>query len=242
MDECQTVFHGWGDLAFSLEIDPGMHDYWVTKVPDVIRACFETENQVGTMIWAWVDDAALIPGRGIENGRRDMPKIRYTESIYGGPGHGYVGDTVWGMVDAWRRPRPEWELCRQAYSPAQIPTAPLSPGPVRVPVFNQNVFENLNIYECRWAVGGKKGTVRADVPPRSQGTIVIPAEAGPEDILELRFFDGGRLREQLPAAVQASCGRDMEAGPAGGHRRREGPLPFGRVRRLSPRRRLRARL
>jgi hypothetical protein len=193
MDECQTVFHGWGDLAYSLEIDPGMHDYWITKVPDVIRACFETENQVGTMIWAWVDDAALIPGRGIENGRRDMPKIRYTESIYGGPGHGYVGDTVWGMVDAWRRPRPEWELCRQAYSPAQIPPAPLVPGPVRVPVFNQNVFENLNIYECRWAVGGKKGTVRADVPPRSEGTIAIPAEAGPVDMLELRFFDGGRF-------------------------------------------------
>jgi hypothetical protein len=192
MDECQTVFHGWGDLAYSLEIDPGMHDYWVTNVPDVIRACFETENQVGTMIWAWVDDAALIPGRGIENARRDMPRIRYTESIYAGPGHGYVGDTVWGMVDGWRRPRPEWELSRQVYSPAQIPTAPLAAGPVRVPVFNQNMFENLSIYECRWAVAGKKGTVRPDVPPQSKGTIVIPAEAGPDDILELRFFDGGR--------------------------------------------------
>ena len=126
MDECQTVFHGWGDLAVSLEIDPGMNDYWITHVADVVKACFETENQVGTMIWAWVDDAALIPGRGIENTRSDMPnKIRYTEPIYAGPGHGYVGDTVWGVVDAWRRPRPEWELCRQAYSPAQIATAPL---------------------------------------------------------------------------------------------------------------------
>jgi beta-galactosidase len=193
MDECQTVFHGWGDLAHSLEIDPGMHDYWVTGVPDVIRACFETENQVGTMIWAWVDDAFQIPGRGIENARRDLPRIRYTEPIYAGPGHGYVGDTVWGMVDGWRRPRPEWELSRQVYSPAQIPTAPLAPGPVRVSVFNQNVFENLDIYECRWTIAGKKGTVRAEVPPQSHGTIVIPAEAGPDDLLELRFFDGRRL-------------------------------------------------
>jgi beta-galactosidase len=193
MDECQTVFHGWGDLAVGLEVDPGMHDYWITHVADVVDACFETENQVGTMIWAWVDDAALVPGRGIENTRRDMPKIRYTEPIYAGPGHGYVGDTVWGMVDGWRRPRPEWELCRQAYSPVQIPAAPLTPGnPVRVPAFNQNVFENLALYECRWAVAGKSGTVRPDVPPRSEGTIVIPAEAGSGDTLELRFFDGGR--------------------------------------------------
>jgi hypothetical protein len=97
------------------------------------------------------------------------------------------------MVDGWRRPRPEWELARQVYSPVQIATAPLTAGPVRVPVFNQNVFENLAIYECRWAVAGMKGKARADVPPRSQGALVIPAEAGPDDLLELRFFDGARL-------------------------------------------------
>ena len=193
MDECQTVFHGWGDLAISLELDPGMHDYWVTGVPDVIRACFETENQVGTMIWAWVDDAFQIPGRGIGYWRRGLTPIRYTDAVYGGPGHGYVGDTVWGIVDGWRRPRPEWELCRQVYSPMQIPAAPLDPGPVRVPVFNQNVFENLDIYECRWRIGDRGGVVRADVPPRSGGTLVIPDNAGAEETLELRFFDGYRL-------------------------------------------------
>jgi len=193
MDECQTVFHGWGDLAISLELDPGMHDYWVEKVPDVVRACFETENQVGTMIWAWVDDAFQIPGRGIEYWRRDMTPIRYEDAVYAGPGHGYVGDCVWGIVDGWRRPRPEWERCRQVYSPIQIPTAPLAPGPVRVPVFNQNVFENLSIYDCRWTLGEHGGSLRPDVMPRSQGAIPIPAVASADDTLELRFYDGARL-------------------------------------------------
>lgn len=193
MDECETVFHGWGDLAQSLEIDPGMHDYWISGVPDVIRACFETENQVGTMIWAWVDDAFWVPGRGIGYWRRDMTPIRYMDAVYGGPGHGYVGDCAWGVVDAWRRPRPVWELCRQAYSPMQIPAEPLTPGPVRVPVFNQNVFENLNIYECRWSLAGKNGVVRVDVSPQSKGTIAMPIVTRPDDVLELRFFDGGRL-------------------------------------------------
>ena len=193
MDECQTVFHGWGDLAVSLEVDPGMHDYWVYKVPDVVKACFETENQVGTMIWAWVDDAFWVPGRGIGYWRRDMTPIRYMDAIYGGPGHGYVGDCAWGVVDGWRRPRPEWELCRQVYSPMQIPTAPLTPGPVRVPVSNQNVFENLKLYECRWALGGKSGVLRADVAPRGSGTIVIPVQARADDTLELQFYDGRRL-------------------------------------------------
>ena len=206
MDECQSVFHGWGDLAVSLEIDPGMHDYWITKVDDVVRACFETENQVGTMIWAWVDDAFQIPGRGIGYWRRDLPPIRYMDAVYGGPGHGYVGDCVWGLVDGWRRPRPEWELCRNVYSPVQIASDPLVPGPVRVPVFNQNVFENLSLYECRWTVGGESGIVRADVTPRSKGVLEIPAIGKPGDILELRFFDGQRmfLSARLPFRARAA--------------------------------------
>ena len=205
MDECQSVFHGWGDLAVSLEIDPGMHDYWITKVDDVVKACFETENQVGTMIWAWVDDAFQIPGRGIGYWRRDLPPIRYMDAIYGGPGHGYVGDCVWGLVDRWRRPRPEWELCRNVYAPVQIAADPLVPGPVRVPVFNQNVFENLSLYECRWTVGGESGIVRADVTPRSKGVIEIPAIGKPGDTLDLRFFDGQRMivGARLPFKVHA---------------------------------------
>lgn len=216
MDECQSVFHGWGDLAYSLEIDPGLHDYWITKVDDVIRACFETENQVGTMIWAWVDDAFQIPGRGIGYWRRDLPQIRYEDAVYGGPGHGYVGDCVWGLVDGWRRPRPEWELCRQVYSPVQIAADPLTPGPVRVPVFNQNVFENLRLYDCRWTLAGKSGTVRADVAPRSNGRLEIAAEAKPGDILELRFFDGERLVTSFRLPFQARAIEPWALGrPAG---------------------------
>ncbi len=194
MDECQTVFHGWGDLATSLELDPGMHDYWIYHVPEVIRASFEAPNQVGTMIWAWVDDAFQIPGRGIENTRRDMPTgIRYSEPLYAGPGHGYVGDTVWGMVDGWRRPRPEWELSRQAYSPMQVTAEALAPGPVRVPIFNQNVFENLSRCELRWSVAGRVGVVRPDVAPRSSAVVALPVAAAADDVLDLRLFDGARL-------------------------------------------------
>jgi beta-galactosidase len=208
MDECQSVFHGWGDLAYSLEIDPGLHDYWITKVDDIVRACFETENQVGTMIWAWVDDAFQIPGRGIGYWRRDMPPIRYEDAVYSGPGHGYVGDCVWGLVDGWRRPRPEWELCRQVYSPVQIASDPLASGPVRVPIFNQNVYENLARYECRWTVAGKSGTARADVAPRSAGRLDLPAEARPGDILELSFVEGQRLVASFRLPFQS---RPMES-------------------------------
>jgi beta-galactosidase len=144
------------------------------------------------MIWAWVDDAFQVPGRGIGYWRRDMTPIRYEDAVYAGAGHGYVGDCVWGVVDGWRRPRPEWELCRKVYSPVQVASEPLPPGPVRVPVFNQNVFENLSLYACRWSVAGKSGVARADAAPRSSGFLVLPVEAKPDDVVGLEFFDGER--------------------------------------------------
>lgn len=201
-DECLTVPHGWGDYAYSLEIDPGMHDYWETGIYEIRRQVMAHENQVGTMIWAWADDAFCIPGRGIGYWRRDLPAIRYADSIYKMPGRGYQGDCVWGMVDGWRRPRPEWFLAKKIHSPIRIEEKPLEipkPGePIRIPVENLNWFANLNIYECRWWLDGCcSGTVRSDLPPSTKGAVEI-ALATAHDLsdstLTLQWFDEtGRL-------------------------------------------------
>jgi beta-galactosidase len=199
-DECLTVFHGWGDFAYSLEIDPGMHDYWETGMLGIRRQEMKYENQVGTMIWAWVDDAFCIPGRGIGYWRRDLPQIRYTDSVYKMPGRGYQGDCVWGMVDGWRRPRPEWWLAKKIYTPILIEEKPLalpSAGkPIVVPVENMNWFSNLGIYECRWEIAGRKGKSRADVGPSSKGMLEIapPVALSGDEVLALEWHDEtGRL-------------------------------------------------
>jgi beta-galactosidase len=194
-DECLSVYHGWGDLAYSLEIDPGMHDYWGTGVLGIRRQTMACENQVGTMHWAWVDDAFAIPGRGIDCWRRDAPAIRYSEPVYKMPGRGYQGDTVWGVVDGWRRPRPEWWLMKKIYTPVLIEAKPLplpaAGKPISVPVENMNWFANLNAYQCRWEIGGHKGTARADVAASSKGVLNIPAPAGVtgDEMLTLEWFD-----------------------------------------------------
>ena len=79
-DECLTVFHGWDESALWLDLDPGMRDYWVTGFPEIIDAEIKTDNQVGTMIWAWVDDEFLVPGKGIGYWRRSLPPIRYADA------------------------------------------------------------------------------------------------------------------------------------------------------------------
>jgi hypothetical protein len=195
-DECLTVYHGWGDFAYSLEIDPGMHDYWETGVLGIRRQEMACENQVGTMIWAWVDDAFAVPGRGIDCWRRGLPPIRYTEPVYKMPGRGYQGDCVWGVVDGWRRPRPEWWLMKKIYSPVIIEEKPLklpaAGEAIAVPVENMNWFANLKAYECRWEIGGHKGVqARADVAPSSKGVLTLPVLDGitADDTLTLEWYD-----------------------------------------------------
>jgi hypothetical protein len=218
-DECLTVFHGWGDFAYSLEIDPGMHDYWETGILGIRRQEIQYENQVGTMSWAWVDDAFLISGRGACCRRYDSPAIRYTEPIYKMPGRGYQGDTVWGMIDAWRRPRPEWWLNKKIYTPILIEEKPLKRPekgkPICVPVENMNWFANLNIYECVWHLAGRKGKARADVAPLTKGSLEIepPTELQGDEALTLewrdekgRLIDAYRLRFNAPAPLDFKLG------------------------------------
>ena len=153
-DECLTVFHGWGDFAYSLEIDPGMHDYWETGVLGIRRQ----EHGVRESGWHHAlgmgGRRVCDPGRGIGCWRRDLPPIRYTESVYKLPGRGYQGDCVWGVVDGWRRPRPEWWLMKKIYTPVMIEEKPLklpaAGEPISVPVENMNWLHNLRIAIRRW--------------------------------------------------------------------------------------------
>ena len=200
IDECVGIPHGWGNLAYSQGIDPGMHCLWGWKMLEIRRKIMAAENQMGTMSWAWVDDAFCIQGRGITNSRLEMPQILYANSIYKLPGRGYQGDTVWGMIDGWRRPRPEWWQAKKVYSPVIIEEEPLEipakGSPIRVPLENLNWFANLDAYRCDWNIGPHSGQVKASVEPSSKGLIQVEysGQVQPTDVLTLKWIDEtGRL-------------------------------------------------
>ena len=52
------------DLALFLDLDPGMGDYWIESLAEIQQAINASENQVGTVQFAWVDDRFLVPGKG----------------------------------------------------------------------------------------------------------------------------------------------------------------------------------
>jgi beta-galactosidase len=191
-DEGFCVFQGFGNQAQGLDLDPGLRDYWVTVHFDPLNAILRSDHHLGVMIWAWADDAFLVPGRGFEYGRKNLPRLQYADEVYAMPGRGIVGDPFWGLVDGWRRPRPEWWLSKKLFSPIHIEEQPLKPAnPIEVPVENRNFFINLDQYACRWSLGGEHGELRVDVPPQHSGRIRIPLREAPVNggLLRLEFFD-----------------------------------------------------
>jgi beta-galactosidase len=208
-DEVLGTFHGWEDYALFEDIDPGMRDYWITGMPEIQRALNAGKNQAGAVQFCWTDDTFLVPGKAIDCWRCEQPPIRYTESIYKLPRRGIVGDVVWGTVDGWRRPRPEYWLSKKLYSPVQTEEKPLdvpaAGSPLVIAVENFNQFIDLDQYVCRWQLAGEKGEARAKAAPLSKGTLTIALQRPPkaDDRLRLEFFDErGRMVDKYCLAFR----------------------------------------
>jgi beta-galactosidase len=192
-DEVLTIFHGTEALAPELDIDPGMFDYWITGIPEIVEEIRNTENCLGAMQFAWTDDKFLVPNKGISSTRKSQPAIRYTESVYKVPGRGILGEVAWGTLDGWRRPKPAFWLSKKVYSPIHVEEKVIKPSnPLVVPVKNLSTFINLDQYTCKWEIGNQSGSVKASVPPGESGSITIPIAANPkvEDVLQLEFYEG----------------------------------------------------
>ena len=194
------VYHERTDVA----INPGLRELWAHGSADPAsdwgRACVEnwkvhggryhpgiepgawsyiyTSNRcIGSQIWSGVDDIAFLPGG----------KIVSSEN----------GNAYWGLVDSWRRPKPELYLSKFVFSPVWFPVRELDYKPgqtsVRVPVENRYAFTDLSKFDFIWEVDGAKGKTHIRLAPASKGEIEIPVRKGtPEGAtLLVRAINGG---------------------------------------------------
>ncbi|HEY2083755.1 MAG TPA: glycoside hydrolase family 2 TIM barrel-domain containing protein [Verrucomicrobiae bacterium] len=193
------VYHERTDVA----IDPGLRELWAagSAAPDSDwgRSCIEnvksskgllagiypgawsyiyaSEHYIGSEIWSGVDDIAYLPDG----------KLVSSEN----------GNAWWGLIDGWRRPKPELELAKFVFSPVWFPVRQLDYRSgcvsVRVPVENRHSFTDLSQFEFYWQVNGAKGKTRIAVPPGSKGEIEIPVpKRTPEGaMLLVRVMNGG---------------------------------------------------
>jgi hypothetical protein len=228
-DESLCIFQGdiWGDTR-EMWLDPGDRDYYIEPLIPIWDAVQSSNNVQGGMIWAWVDDIFLVPGRDSEYGRGSVVgPFHALDGIYHLPGRGIVGDAPWGIVDGWRRKKPEFWHVKMLMSPVHIQDPDLQgwkPGePANITVDNRYEFTNLSELTLEWSVGNQRGTLHPNIPPHANGAISIPIDpkAQSGQTLSLRFLDkNGAL--VIPYAAQLGAPPE----PSGEPSRKHGPVRY----------------
>ncbi|HEV2398796.1 MAG TPA: glycoside hydrolase family 2 TIM barrel-domain containing protein [Candidatus Sulfotelmatobacter sp.] len=215
-DESFCIFQGhlWGDTR-EMWLDPGDRDYYIAPLIDIWDAVQASKNVQGSMIWAWIDDIFLVPGRDSEYGRSGIGRPEHPlDSIYHVPGRGIVGDAPWGIVDGWRRKKPEFWHVKMLMSPVHMTQRALpgwAPGsPASFTIDNRYDFTNLSEIRLEWSIGTHHGLLHPDVAPHTSKaiTLTLPSDTKAGDYVSLRWTgDGGlvapfRIRLGTPPVIR----------------------------------------
>ena len=112
----------------------------------------------------------------------------------------------WGIVDAWRRPKPEYWLAKMVFSPAWFPVRQVNflagQSAIEVPVENRYAFTNLNELKCTWQLSDHaRGTIALAAEPGGKDTLKIPIPARTREGTQLEIHVRDRHDELVSAAV-----------------------------------------
>jgi beta-galactosidase len=176
-DESLCIFQGIFGDGPEIWQDPGNRDYWIAPLIPIWKEVLASKVIQGSMIWEWSDDLFQVPGRGSEYGR-GLTLARTSDLVYGAAGKGVVGDAPWGVVDGWRRRKPEFWHTKKLHSPVRVETlhvpVPEAGAPLLLKVQNRFDFTNLSELTLAWELDGNSGQLHADISPKQTGEVTIP--------------------------------------------------------------------
>jgi len=195
-DEMPVLFDEYAHVAcynhIELKTDPNVRNFWGQSLDRMWTNLFEADGGLGGAIWGFFDETFMLPedlpGFNQWWGIID-PDIIHTD--YAGPTVGY-GE--WGIVDTWRRKKPEFWNVKKAYSPTKIYQNRITdfvPGEdLKIPVHNRFDHTNFNEIKIEWKYGSYDGQItNYNLEPHAKGELKIPAQQWIEsESLHLSFF------------------------------------------------------
>lgn len=161
----------------SLMRDPSVREFWGESISSHWERIRESERALGCAVWSAIDDVTVHSGGN-----------RYNE---------------WGILDVWRRPKPEYWHIKRTYAPIyldQKTLARLDDGSWQILVENRFDHTNLDELSVLWQQGEKRGYITLTAAePRKTARLILPQEALSGPVCSLSFFDAaGTLIEALP--------------------------------------------
>lgn len=200
-DEMPVLFDEWAHVACynnpTLRMDPNVRNYWSQSLDSMWTNVFEADGGLGGAIWCMIDETFMLPEEleGFSQwwGKLDPHVIPAT---YMGPTVGY-GE--WGIIDTWRRKKPEFWGTKKAYSPAKILVKQInefSPGEELVlPVHNRFDHTNFNELKISYRYDDfSDELIDVNLEPHTKGGLIFPAQnwkAGKK--LKVSFYDQNNM-------------------------------------------------
>ena len=142
---------------FELVTDPGVRDFWGDGFTEMWNRMYASKACLGGAVWCGIDEVFFKPDGDV------------------------IGYGTWGIIDEWRRPKPEYWYVKKAYSPLHIPETNLpeiTPGkPLVLHVENRHDFTDLSEIRFEWTCGSKSGQASAIAAPHASGELEIPVTA-----------------------------------------------------------------
>ncbi|MDR8394188.1 hypothetical protein NC796_23775 [Aliifodinibius sp. S!AR15-10] len=173
--------------------DPNVRNFWGRSIKIFWEKMFTTRGSLGGAIFAGIDHP-----------------INHT-NVY-----------PWGLLDKWRRPKPEYWSAKKAFSPVRLDVEQINledADALVLPVKNWFDHTNLSEITFTWSVGERTETIQGpDVSPREEGTVRIPFNGlQPGDLINLKIHlpRDNRLIDEYNVSVDPeSRSLPSPAGPA----------------------------
>ena len=200
-DSMPALFDEWAHPACytyeTLQNDPGIREFWGFSIEKMWSGLFDARGGLGGAIWGYVDETFSLPKPKIGN-------AFWKEFAHTAKPKDFQGDCVgygeWGIVDVWRREKPEFWATKKAYSPIRLLQTQInditSGERIVLPIYNRFDHTNLNETKVHYTYNGieKEGKMPS-VEPHQKGLLLLPGESWKTGtFLDISFYtDKGDL-------------------------------------------------
>jgi hypothetical protein len=212
-----VLFDEWAHVPCynksTVKEDPNVRNFWGRSLDTMWSGVYKADGGLGGAIWGMIDETFMLP-LDLANAQKWIDSADPTMI----PGE-FAGETIgygeWGIIDTWRRKKPEFWNTKKAYSPVKILKTRIKNyiegEPISLPVQNRFDHTNLNELEIKYkqAFKNKEKILEfPDVKPGAKGVINLDIDQwNREEPVILEVFRDKRLIDKY--AIRFSSDKDM---------------------------------
>lgn len=193
-----ALFDEWAHPACytyeTLREDPNIREFWGASLDKMWSKLFNTSGGLGGAIWGYIDETFMVPEQKVgEPYWKTFARTAKPEEFQGN----CVGYGEWGIVDVWRREKPEFWSTKKAYSPVRLSVEPISSitsgERLIIPVHNRFDHTNLSEINIRYTRNGNvPKTISLNLAPHEKGNLILPDEDWQDgDRILVEFYTAG---------------------------------------------------